>query len=82
MEGLESCLETCQERFVPLGLWFQMLTFDSLSNHRTSLQRTFRASEAGVILPDDAAPLSREDDDAWKFVYHGRLDNTEVFSNS
>ena len=30
--------------------------------------------EAGVILPDDAAPLSREDDDAWKFVYHGRLD--------
>ena len=30
--------------------------------------------EAGVILPDDADPLSREDDDAWKFVYHGRLD--------
>ena len=30
--------------------------------------------EAGVILPDDAAPLSREDDDVWKFVYHGRLD--------
>ena len=30
--------------------------------------------EAGVILPDDAVPLSREDDDGWKFVYHGRLD--------
>ena len=30
--------------------------------------------EAGVNLPDDAVPLSREDDDAWKFVYHGRLD--------
>tara|TARA_Y100000589_G_C27191015_1_gene644823 strand:+ start:2462 stop:3574 length:1113 start_codon:yes stop_codon:yes gene_type:complete len=30
--------------------------------------------EAGVNLPDDAVPLSREDEDAWKFVYHGRLD--------
>ena len=30
--------------------------------------------EAGAKLPDDAAPLSREEDDAWKFVYHGRLD--------
>ena len=30
--------------------------------------------EAGAKLPDDAAPLSREENDAWKFVYHGRLD--------
>lgn len=30
--------------------------------------------EAGVIVPDGTVPLSREDDDSWKFVYHGRLD--------
>ena len=30
--------------------------------------------EAGVIPSDDAVPLSREGEDAWKFVYHGRLD--------
>ena len=30
--------------------------------------------EAGVSVPDNAIPLSREDDDEWKFVYHGRLD--------
>jgi len=30
--------------------------------------------EAGVVTSDDAIPLSRDDDDVWKFVYHGRLD--------
>ena len=30
--------------------------------------------EAGVVTSDDAIPLSREDGDPWKFVYHGRLD--------
>jgi len=30
--------------------------------------------EAGVIVPDDTVPLSRENNDVWKFVYHGRLD--------
>ena len=30
--------------------------------------------EAGVVTSDNAIPLSREDDEAWKFVYHGRLD--------
>ena len=30
--------------------------------------------EAGVVTSDNAIPLSREDDEPWKFVYHGRLD--------
>ena len=30
--------------------------------------------EAGAVVSDNAIPLSREDDDEWKFVYHGRLD--------
>ena len=30
--------------------------------------------EAGVVTSDHTIPLSREDEDVWKFVYHGRLD--------
>ena len=30
--------------------------------------------EAGIVVSDDAIPLSRDGDDVWKFVYHGRLD--------
>ena len=30
--------------------------------------------EAGVITSDDAIPISRDGEDVWKFVYHGRLD--------
>ena len=30
--------------------------------------------EAGVVTSDHTIPLSREGEDVWKFVYHGRLD--------
>ena len=30
--------------------------------------------EAGVTMRDDALPRSRQNGEAWKFVYHGRLD--------
>ena len=30
--------------------------------------------EAGVAMSNDAAPRSHQDGEAWKFVYHGRLD--------
>ena len=51
-----------------------MLIFDLLSNHPNIPATNISVLEAGVVVSNNAIPLSRENDDAWKFVYHGRLD--------